>query len=93
MRVSPLLLGSMPVFSRMFVISSLVFPRSAELRALRRVFLRRAKAAFITLNYTSGLFTLTGGSSLMVSFITAELTLGGGIKDDGGTVVTISDVA
>lgn len=65
---------------RAFAIFSLPIPRVFE-TVLQRVFLRCAKQALIREKKNSSFFTLAGGFSSTSSLITAESTLGGGIKE------------
>lgn len=58
-----------------------------------KVFLLWLKDARISLNISFSSRTVTGGSVCLVSRITAEPTLGLGIKQLGGTLATISGFA
>ena len=71
-------------------ISSFVKSSSAEfLSPLARVFLRWLNDARMILNMSFSSFTFTGGSSYRSSRMTAEPTLGRGMKQLGGTFATI----
>ena len=89
-RFSPRIFSFNPMAARAFLTSSLVKSSSPELAIpFCRVFLLWLKDALISLNISLSSRTCTGGSLYLVSLMTADPTLGLGIKQLGGTFAAI----